>query len=395
MSTIDVKLVQEQTRDLTLLYVEDDDDQREVTSAMLRKFFLSVDVACNGEEGFEKYKHFSKETGKNYDIVLTDIHMPLMTGITMAKKMRQLLWNQVIIMASSFSDTQYFLDIINLSIDAFVAKPMDHQNMLNAFYKTGKKMQDRRIGVAYHTGNLSRIVVLEEENDHLKAEIKKLKSQLARLIFAGESVETSFLPVHEETHAVPINTPKVPEPSASPAKEVRVLPSAEQQMLRQSFTKKTAAVDYVNDIGGDVLEEIHDLASLDDEWKDDLCTIEIEPTVKNINLFVDNVLGHYTHAINNLVEFTSLGYALTSLGVALKANAQKILEKEASLKKMIFLMEHLGHDLATWREHIFELQDTADIHYLDSSFFSSCMQIEGIISDKEIEADDDNDFELF
>lgn len=179
-------------------------------------------------------------------------------------------------------------------------------------------------------------------------------------------------------------------------KEKRVLPTDEQEMLRKSFTNKTSAVEYVNDIGGDVLDEIRDLASLDEEWKSDLNTIENEPTVANIYVFVDNVLGRYAHAINAMFEFAALGYALSALGVSIKENAQKILQDQASLKKMLLLMENLGYDLASWREHIFELQDTADIHYLDSSFFSSCIQIEGIITNKEIQAaDDDDDFELF
>jgi len=139
------------------------------------------------------------------------------------------------------------------------------------------------------------------------------------------------------------------------------------------------------------------LESLDEEWKGDLRNIEIEPIVENVCIFVDNVLSQYTHAINALFEFTALGYALSALGVSIKENAHKIVSDEASLKKMLLLMENLGYDLASWREHIFVLQDTADIHYLDSSFFSSCIQIEGIISNKEIQAadDDDDSFELF
>ncbi|MDD5212588.1 MAG: hypothetical protein PHV62_09265, partial [Sulfuricurvum sp.] len=121
-----------------------------------------------------------------------------------------------------------------------------------------------------------------------------------------------------------------------------------------------------------------------------------EPTVENVYGFVDNVLGQYAHAINALFEFTALGYALSALGISIKENAQKILQDEAALKKMLLLMENLGYDLASWREHIFEVQDTADIHYLDSSFFSSCIQIEGIISNKDVQvADDDDSFELF
>ncbi|PNV83387.1 MAG: hypothetical protein C0627_04565 [Sulfurimonas sp.] len=111
--------------------------------------------------------------------------------------------------------------------------------------------------------------------------------------------------------------------------------------------------------------------------------------------FVDAVLNIYVRVINNLFEFTALAYALTSLGVFIKDNAKSISEDSSKTKTMIMLLEHLGEDLTSWREHIFILQDTADIHYLDSSFFSSCMQIEGIIGNKEVSADDEDCMEFF
>lgn len=174
-------------------------------------------------------------------------------------------------------------------------------------------------------------------------------------------------------------------------KEVRVIQSDEKELLRQSFVHKTTAVEYIREIGGDVLDEIRDLASLDEEWKEKLTTLEEDPSAQNLRYFIDGVLGVYVGAINNLFEFTALAYALSSLGSFLKENADMIIGDPKKLKTLIMLMEHLGTDLASWRDHIFGLQDAGDIHYLDSSFFSSCMQIEGIIGDKAMEAEDDDD----
>lgn len=180
------------------------------------------------------------------------------------------------------------------------------------------------------------------------------------------------------------------EPEKS-TKEVRVVQAGETEMLRQSFIHKTSAIDYVREIGGDVLDEIRDLESLDEEWIEKLRIFESEPTEENLRNFADGVLGVYVRALNNLFEFTALAYALSSLGTFLKEHVNVIISDPAKLKTLIMLMEHLGSDLTSWREHIFGLQDTADIHYLDSSFFSSCMQIEGIIGDKEITLSDDDD----
>lgn len=189
--------------------------------------------------------------------------------------------------------------------------------------------------------------------------------------------------------------PKVTASEPILAKEVRVIQSVEKELLRQSFVHKTTAVEYVRDIGGDVLDEIRDLASLDEEWGDKLHILEEEPTSQNLRNFVDGVLGVYVGAINTLFEFTALAYALSALGSFLKENSSMIVDDAKKLRNLIMLMEHLGADLASWREHIFSLQDAGDIHYLDSSFFSSCMQIEGIIGDKAVETDDDNEMEFF
>lgn len=194
-------------------------------------------------------------------------------------------------------------------------------------------------------------------------------------------------------------TPKEPEiqitAAQEPQKEVRAMQSGEKEMLRQSFVNKTSAQEYVSEIGGDVLDEILDLSSLDEQWMEKLAIIEQNPTQENLEDFTGNVLNIYVKAINNLFEFTALGYALSSLSSFIRDAAENLVKDEAKIKMLTMLLEHLGSDLSTWREHIFVLQDTADIHYLDSSFFSSCMQIEGIISEKNLDVEEENDLEFF
>ncbi|HLD24254.1 MAG TPA: response regulator [Sulfuricurvum sp.] len=183
-------------------------------------------------------------------------------------------------------------------------------------------------------------------------------------------------------------------PESEVTKEIRVLQTQEQTLLRQSFIQKTSAINYVTDIGGDVLDEIRDLESLDEEWLERLQMLESDPSIENIRQFADGVLGVYVRAINNLFEFTALAYALSSLGTFMKEHADSIITDGSKLKMLVMLTEHLGSDLTSWREHIFSLQDAADIHYLDSSFFSSCMQIEQIVGDKKIDSEDDNDNDM-
>ena len=53
------------------------------------------------------------------------------------------------------------------------------------------------------------------------------------------------------------------------------------------------------------------------------------------------------------------------------------------------------HDLASWRENVFITQVARDIHYLDSSLLSSCIQIEAIFEEKSVDVNHDDDIEFF
>lgn len=218
----------------------------------------------------------------------------------------------------------------------------------------------------------------------------------ARLSKPVEIKESPFILKAEQTFNMEIKSEQISKnENEEKTKEIRVVSSNERELLHQSFVHKTSAADYVNEIGGDILDEILDLSSIDEEWTIKLHEIEKNPSIENIISFSDGILKAYVGVINNLFEFTALAYALTSLGVFINENSKVISQESKKIKMLIMLLEHLGEDLKSWREHIFVLQDTADIHYLDSSFFSSCVQIEGIISDKDIGIDDDNDMEFF
>ena len=68
-----------------VLLVEDEEDAREILSFYLDTIFDEVEVAKDGQEGFEKYKK-SYEDKKAFDLVLTDIKMPNKDGLSMIEE---------------------------------------------------------------------------------------------------------------------------------------------------------------------------------------------------------------------------------------------------------------------------------------------------------------------
>lgn len=203
-------------------------------------------------------------------------------------------------------------------------------------------------------------------------------------------IQTVIPEIKEEAQA-----PSAPLEVASSAVETRTVGAAEHQVLRESFVEKMSARDYVASIDSDAFGEVSDLREADLEWSSWLNTLAAEPTEENFKHFVHDVLGVYSNAISALYEFSGLAYAIISLSTTIKGNVDILVNDETKRTNTLEFLRYFKNDLSSWVEHVFELQDTQDIHYLDGSFFSSCMQIESIITGTEVDLGDEGEIEFF
>jgi formate hydrogenlyase transcriptional activator len=104
----------------TLLYVEDDEStQKSVVKILNMKFpQITLLLANNGQDGLDIYTRFRP------GIVVTDVRMPIIDGIQMSKKIKELNKDAHIIVLSAADDTNYFLEAINIGINNYVIKPV-------------------------------------------------------------------------------------------------------------------------------------------------------------------------------------------------------------------------------------------------------------------------------
>lgn len=124
--------LKEAAQDVSVLYVEDDQVLRQNTVRLLSSFFSSIETAKNGVEGLEKYKK------GRYDLVITDIKMPFMDGVKLARTIKADNPQQVVIVISAHDEARYFLELINLGADYFVLKPLDVRQFLTVLDKAIK-----------------------------------------------------------------------------------------------------------------------------------------------------------------------------------------------------------------------------------------------------------------
>jgi len=134
--------LREKSQGITLLYVEDDPDIRTSMHIMLKKFLSNITIACDGEEGL---KYFSETS---YDLVITDIMMPKMTGMEMLAKIKNLNPNQYTVVTSALDDKEHLLELITLGVSKFIPKPITAEFFMDSMYEVisniynAKKMQE-------------------------------------------------------------------------------------------------------------------------------------------------------------------------------------------------------------------------------------------------------------
>jgi len=116
-------------RSLTVLYVEDDDEVREQLAQFLRRRVSQLLIATNGQEGLATYRE------EKPDLIITDILMPVMDGLSMAEQIRENDKTTPIVVTTAFERQDYLIRSIDVGIDKYVVKPVRTDQLLAALHK--------------------------------------------------------------------------------------------------------------------------------------------------------------------------------------------------------------------------------------------------------------------
>lgn len=114
---------------MNLLIVDDEDLTRSGLIETIAWSSLGIDHIYEADDGIR-----GVAMAKQYhpDIILSDVRMPRMDGITMAKTIRGFLPDCSIVFMSGYSDKEYLKSAIKLKALSYVEKPIDCQELVTA-----------------------------------------------------------------------------------------------------------------------------------------------------------------------------------------------------------------------------------------------------------------------
>jgi len=109
----------------TILIVDDEAMIREMARDMLTTIGYKVYVCDNGNDGIELFK----EKFNEIDLVLLDLIMPKMNGVTTYEKLKDIKENIKVIISSGVGDLDKKKELHNLGVTGFLEKPYSLKSM--------------------------------------------------------------------------------------------------------------------------------------------------------------------------------------------------------------------------------------------------------------------------
>jgi DNA-binding response OmpR family regulator len=109
---------------MKILVIEDEAKMANVLKKGLQDSGYSVDVAANGEEGYEKIRN------DNYDLVLLDLMLPKISGLDLIPKIRECKPGIPIVAVTAKASVEDRVRGLNLGCDDYLAKPFSIAELL-------------------------------------------------------------------------------------------------------------------------------------------------------------------------------------------------------------------------------------------------------------------------
>lgn len=110
---------------MKILLVEDSPDNQALISIYLGRAGASTDIASDGAQGIQMAH------SKDYDVVLMDVQMPVMDGLTAVKRLREAGYKKPVIALTAHAMREERIRCLQAGFDDFLSKPVTRKDLIN------------------------------------------------------------------------------------------------------------------------------------------------------------------------------------------------------------------------------------------------------------------------
>jgi DNA-binding NtrC family response regulator len=171
--------------DERLLIVEDEETLRESLKRVFQREGYQVVAVGNAETARELFEE------ESYDLIVTDIILPGITGIELLKRVKEVHPEQIVIIITAYASLETAVETLRAGAYDYIVKPIIHEEIKqivkNALRQRALQKENillkKQMGGSY---DLSRIVGDNPEIHKIISRIKKIAEAGSPVLFIGE-----------------------------------------------------------------------------------------------------------------------------------------------------------------------------------------------------------------
>jgi DNA-binding NtrC family response regulator len=114
---------------MKILVVDDEEGARELFNTILTDEGYEITLANNGEEALSLFKNTP------FNLVITDIKMPVMDGLQLLQEIRKIGSKTDVIMVTAYGEVESYLKAMSLGAAEYINKPIRIKELKRIVYK--------------------------------------------------------------------------------------------------------------------------------------------------------------------------------------------------------------------------------------------------------------------
>jgi len=187
-----------------IIIVDDENDIIDLCSRVLTFEGYEVKTAHNGFEAIDIAR------SEYFDLLLTDIKMPGMTGLDIARTLKKTDPNMICVAMTGYGTIDMVIEALKLGIDEFITKPFTPKELSQSVSKALEKVRLRKENYRLHS-----LIPLFELNKILMATVEEKEIFQQLLEISQKETRASLAAIYSKRHKLQLFYP--PEETTAPA----------------------------------------------------------------------------------------------------------------------------------------------------------------------------------
>lgn len=189
------------TKNISVLYVEDNKETREQYEDIFKLLFKEMKSCENGEEALNEYRN------KRYDLIITDITMPKMDGISLIGEILEINPNQHTIIMTAHNTNETLRDSIDFQVDGILLKPVTMDKLTKLLSKvcniidiekkkTVYSLENKKLDQLFKNSEQALFLVVVDKFEEI---VKQFGNETKGFIFDAVKEHLSYFGIEDES----------------------------------------------------------------------------------------------------------------------------------------------------------------------------------------------------